>query len=446
MKKIWLAFLLLFSYQFFFGTFIYLFDIEQESVLTFNLSDLDEPKDDAKVLLLNDNEKALAVRLSMIKHSESSIKIAVHQFKDDATSNLITAALIERLEQGVTVDIIIDGVMNSSLQQDNYRLLVGHGATLKAYEPNVFLLPYKTQNRLHDKLMIFDEMTAIIGGRNIGDRYFTNGDIAVDDRDIFLIDETVVADMNRYFEELIDSDFAKDIQKKDVDIEILKTFNQKYRDYQETYSLENIYTDALMQAIPVDGLLFVHNPINRLKKEPLAMNTLLDLLLQEQTGIIQSPYIVLNDYLEEQFLDLDDVELTFITNTIETSPNLFASSGYIFERNNLAQEHQLYEIQSDRTRHSKTWLIGDEYVAMGSLNLDPRSASLSTESILIIKSIDIYQQLHDDITSELDISLQVNEDGNYITNKSSMMIEQKPLKVLLIKAMGVFTYLFHDLL
>jgi len=446
MKKFLLVLLVLFSYQFFFGTFIFIFPIEQETNLEYDISVLEEFNDHALAFVNDDNEDALALRLSMINQSTSSIQIAMHRFIDDSSGDLITAALIEKLDQGVEVEIIVDGIMNPNHNIDIYRLLTTHGATLKVYEPKVFILPYKAQNRLHDKFFIFDDTYAIMTGRNIGDRYFTNAETSVHDRDVLFMDQHTISEMVTYFDQLMNDDSAHVLSHENADTEFLGIIQQKLLDYQSNHDLDGLYQTFLNQMIPIDGIMFVHNPVNQFKKEAVLMDTLFDLLNQEKQGIIQSPYIVLDNQLEEQLSLLEDVDLTFITNTIQTSPNVLASSGYIYDRETIAQMYTLYEIQSTQTRHTKTWLIGDEYLAIGSLNIDPRSRSLSTESMVIIKSKELYDETFDYVLTEIDISLAVDDTGDYIVDYTISQIDEKRSKTIIIKIVSFFTYFFHDLL
>ncbi len=61
---------------------------------------------------------------------------------------------------------------------------------LKLYEPVNPLKPWTLNNRLHDKAIISDKKIAIIGGRNIGDRFFAPDSYTKEityDRDIIIV-------------------------------------------------------------------------------------------------------------------------------------------------------------------------------------------------------------------------------------------------------------------
>jgi len=444
MRKVVLLIMFVFSYQFFFGTFLFIFPVEKDSDLTFDLTVLEHRQAYAQVI--DDNEDALNLRLSLIQQSQESIKIAVHQFKDDASANLITMALIERLKDGIEVEIIVDGLMNPNTSQDNYLLLKHYGASIKVFESNVLLLPYKGQNRLHDKFFLVDGMYGLISGRNIGDRYFIKEENAVIDRDLFFIDPDTVEDMTSYFNQLADPTYSRSIEGKLRDDELEDIYQEHYDAYIEGHNLSTFFTNLMEGLLPVDGLIFLHNPINRWKKEPVLMNTLLDLVKKEGRASIQTPYIIFDKELAIQFDEVKDADIRILTNTIQTSPNIFASSGYIFDRKNLAEDFQLFEIQSNLSRHTKTWLIGEDYLAIGSLNIDPRSNRLSTESMVVVKSNDLATIVQDQMHQEFDQSLQVDASGSYLEVDGINTVETTFFKNTLIRIVGLFTYFFDALL
>jgi len=444
MKKIALLIMFVFSYQFFFGTFLFIFPVEKDSDLTFDLTILEEKQ--AYAQIIDDNEDALNLRLSLIQQSQESIKIAVHQFKDDASANLITMALIERLKDGVEVEIIVDGLMNPNTSQSNYLLLKQYGASIKVFESRVLLLPYKGQNRLHDKFFLVDDVYGLISGRNIGERYFIKEENAVIDRDLFFVDPDTVEDMSLYFNQLSNPSYSRSIEGTLKDKEIEHTYQEHYDAYLAAQSLSTFFNNMMEGLLPVDGLIFLHNPINRWKKEPVLMNTLLDLVKKEGQASIQTPYIIFDKKLALQFDEVKDADIRILTNTIQTSPNIFASSGYIFDRKDLAEDFELYEIQSNLSRHTKTWLIGEEYLAVGSLNIDPRSNSLSTESMVLVKSSDLASIVMEQMHQEFNQSLQVDASGSYLEVEGIDKIETTFFKNTLIRIVGLFTYFFDALL
>jgi len=57
----------------------------------------------------------------------------------------------------------------------------------------------------------------------------------------------------------------------------------------------------------------------------------------------------------------------------------------------------LYEYYGEGTIHAKSYIFDQRISMIGSFNLDPRSAFLSTESMVVIDSIPIAKALSDNI-------------------------------------------------
>ena len=71
-----------------------------------------------------------------------------------------------------------------------------------------------------------------------------------------------------------------------------------------------------------------------------------------------------------------------------SSPNVIAHSGYRNYRNQLANSTlDLYEYQDpDQSLHMKSIVIDEQIAAVGSFNFDSRSMELNTESMVILDS------------------------------------------------------------
>lgn len=85
-------------------------------------------------------------------------------------------------------------------------------------------------------------------------------------------------------------------------------------------------------------------------------------------------------------------------------------------------------------------------VAIGSFNLEARSAFLSTESMVVIHSEEVTEQFGKNIETYTDESLLVGEDYKYVENPNVEEREVNLLKVILIKVLAVPLRLFDYML
>ncbi|MEG0127100.1 MAG: phospholipase D-like domain-containing protein, partial [Clostridia bacterium] len=73
-----------------------------------------------------------------------------------------------------------------------------------------------------------------------------------------------------------------------------------------------------------------------------------------------------------------------------------ASADALFHKGSIQKmDLSLYEFQGDRSMHTKTMLIDQDLSIFGSFNFDIRSAYLSTELMLVVKSEEVNQMLED---------------------------------------------------
>ncbi len=97
-------------------------------------------------------------------------------------------------------------------------------------------------------------------------------------------------------------------------------------------------------------------------------------------------------YLEEEFLE--GKEVTLLTNSLASSPNLFGVAGYKGKRRFLADwATEIWEYYGPGSLHGKCVLYDDHLSAVGSFNMDARSSFLSTETMLVIDSAEFNSHL-----------------------------------------------------
>lgn len=173
------GFLAYLIYAFFFFTIIFIFNKpsskkDMEEVLSKPLS---ESRKNDKATLIESVEDAISVRLSIIDNAQSHINIAYYKFTDGIVGNLILGSLLKAADRGVKVKILLDGIIQfSNLNKNINKVFLGFVAhpniEVKLYEPFNPFLPLSWNNRLHDKMILVDNKFALIGGRNIEDRFF----------------------------------------------------------------------------------------------------------------------------------------------------------------------------------------------------------------------------------------------------------------------------------
>lgn len=110
-------------------------------------------------------EKLLAV----IDGATQSLRLLYYMFCNDISGQAVMAALMRALERGVAVSLIIDSFGSDQTPAAFFEPFRHAGGNYHVFSPK-WRVTYLIRN--HQKLLIADDRTLIIGGFNIADDYF----------------------------------------------------------------------------------------------------------------------------------------------------------------------------------------------------------------------------------------------------------------------------------
>ena len=365
-----------------------------------------------RVSLIESPEDGISVRLSLIENANSHLDLAYYKFTDGQVSDLILGSLLDAADRGVKIRILLDGIIQlGNLNKKIDDVFLGFKShpniELKLYEPFNPLLPIAWNNRLHDKIILVDKTFALIGGRNIEDRFYlrdTYGGGFVQDRDVLIyhdktsnkdnyIFSSVIDDMQGYYDLLWQHEYSKPkhkymsnrkIKKGKISIDKLRSQHQAFKEeFLETYFKGIQMIDWVEVTQPTNGIRFVSNPIGRTNQDPRCLKAIIQLTAEAKTNvIIQSPYIIpsrsIRSLFNEYAIDIEDA--TLLTNSNASSPNLLAISAYKNHKKKLIDNNiHIYEYQGPGSIHGKTAMFDKQISVMGTFNIDPRSSYIDTE-------------------------------------------------------------------
>ena len=418
---LWIVYLIFFQI-FIFAVVIFQVRSPLPSNLEYDVDALREtPIQDSYAYLLECRQEALNVRLALIHQAKTSIALTSYAIYDGQARDVLYGALLSAAERGVTVRLVIDGFIEGRFMSDYQTttyLMTHPNIEIRFFEPFSIWRPHAVQNRLHDKLLIIDEQYGIIGGRNIGDRYFldTSNSVAVTyDRDVLIFgrpSSQAVQDMSMYFNELYNHPFShreKPSEPSSSSEAVKQNLLEAHEDFivAETLDLDSIMNHLHEAAIQTGTITFLRSPLNRMHKKPVIFNTLQQLAGAYEAFFVQTPYFIADRTMRAHFPNFSDVEVTVLTNSPITNPNLLAVAGYMSVRQSLAARTTLYEYHARSSIHAKTILMGDDITVIGSYNIDPRSVSLSTESVVVIHSVAFQSVVREAIEPLITSSLHI---------------------------------------
>ena len=416
-----------------------------------------------RVALVESADDAILVRLNMIANAKESVDISYYTLIEGDTTEAMLASILDAADRGVKVRVLLDGLFHNltgRLKGAIYGFELHPNINVKLYEPLNLLSPWTWNNRLHDKLIIADEKLALIGGRNIGDKYFlqeTMKEGFVKDRDVLIFRESdapsVISDMKNYYDRIWNYQHSKSPVKKLSSKQEVKgeEFNQSlrklYMEFERKYFRE---LDWHKKTLATDSIKFVYNPIGRVNQDPWCLRELLNLSAKAKESIfVQSPYIIPSRSMKTQMakFHMDFKKVTILTNSVYSSPNPFAISGYVNNKKDIIDRGiEVYEFQGPESIHGKTYIFDDTTSVIGSFNFDARSSYINSESMVVITSKEFTDQLMENVAVDLSKSLKVDKDYSYIENKALEQGKVPEVKRALIWFVAKITFFLEYLL
>jgi cardiolipin synthase len=142
-------------------------------------------------------EDRLSAVLQLIGDAKKSIRMFFYMFGTDATGREVMDALVHAAERGVTVELVLDSFGSSDTAHSFFDPLVNAGAHYHFFGSR-WGLGYLIRN--HQKMLIIDDLHALVGGFNITDQYFgRKGDESWEDLGL-IVSGAEAAHLGEYFD------------------------------------------------------------------------------------------------------------------------------------------------------------------------------------------------------------------------------------------------------
>lgn len=410
-----------------------------------------------RVALVEDPLVSLGTRIRLISEAESTLDISYHSMHMGESTDYFLAAILDAAERGVKVRFLLDGMSSgfSGKYKDLAKALGSHeNIEIRLYNSMNLLKPWTFNGRMHDKYIIIDNRFLLLGGRNIGDKYFGpegyDKNLSID-RDVLVYNsawqtdsrESSLFQVKKYMESIWkceSSERAFTEKGKTSDNEKTRLLSIM-KDLRDEHPL--LFTQPLnieKTTFPTNKITFFANDISIFKKEPKVGYIISHLVMNaEEKVFLQSPYVVLSSSIETALNEIGKKDITYeiLTNSLQSSPNLPAYSLYLSDREKiLSTGATIYEFQNNNGIHAKTYIIDDRMSIIGSFNMDPRSEYIDTEIMLAIDSPEFTEYLQKIVKLYKKNSLVVGPDGEYIPNPDVEEFEVSKIKRFAFKTAG----------
>ena len=397
--------------------------------------------------LLHAGEEGLLARAQMIEAAERTLDLQYYIFRGDKTGLLLCEALLRAADRGVRIRVLVDEAERVA-GDEQIELLDAHpnvevrifnpfayrGTSRRVRAVEFLFNASRLDYRMHNKLFVADNAVALIGGRNIGDEYFQiDPESQYGDDDLF-VGGPMARQLSKTFDEYWNSALAIPVAslnsgptaeqfeafRKHV-VEHRDTLARTGADYVKRIAAGEPFRTiaAAKQLIFTDAELVYDSPDKKRVDRGEIPGQLIFPKLIEAAAAARSEFLIVTPFFVPggdgmrlfDELRKRNVRVRILTNSLESTPELLAHSGYIKYRQPLLERGvELYELRarlgSSRgsgerpwlltygtyALHAKMFVIDRARVLIGSVNFDLRSWHLNTEIGLIIKNDELAQQ------------------------------------------------------
>ena len=313
-----------------------------------------------KVDTFIDGEKKFAELINDIRLAKKFIHIEYYIFRMDNLGKVIINELKKKVDEGVEVRLLVDGMGSKSLRGKKINYIRSLGIKFYLFFPGI--LPYintRINFRNHRKIVVIDGNIGYVGGFNVGDEYINRGEQFKYWRDTHIrIQGEAVNELNKRF--ILDWDYASEGELKS---------------YDEYFISQEGNGDIGIQIIS-------SGPDN---KEELIKNAYMKIINNAKKKVyIQTPYLVLDEPMKEA-LKISALSGVDVRIMVPGKPDHFFMEWILSANMGELMECgvKIYKYENGFI-HSKTIIADGKVASIGTANLDIRSFQLNFEINAVI--------------------------------------------------------------
>jgi putative cardiolipin synthase len=393
--------------------------------------------------LLGSGMDAFVARMALAEAAERTLDLQYYIFHDDLTGKLILDNILSAADRGVRVRILVDDTTAKG-RDAGIAVLSSHPRIeVRIFNPSAgrssasWLLSAaadfdRINHRMHNKMFVADNQAGVVGGRNIGDEYFSAREgVNFADLDLLALGP-VVQDLSRIFDEYWNSEWAYPIEalhRLTPDHAALEKAREMLTEHRSA-ARDSEYAKRLRESDLLKRLLAQELPLvwapaqivydrpekvgggdkdSTMRLGPQLRSTVTEV---RSELIISSPYFIPGENGIALFKKLREqgVRVRILTNSFAANDVAVVHSGYARYRKDLLKLGvELYEIKpslveaseqqqkhfgsSGASLHAKSFVFDRRQLFVGSLNLDPRSLYLNTELGIVVESPELAEKL-----------------------------------------------------
>jgi putative cardiolipin synthase len=405
--------------------------------------------------LVVEGMEAFAIRLQSARQAERSIDVQTYIWHADTTGLTLAHELLQAADRGVRVRLLVDDV-DARAKNAGFAALDAHpNIEVRVFNPfasrsgSLQMVSEGVRNfsrinrRMHNKSWIADNRVALVGGRNLGDEYFSASDeVNFIDLDFAMVGP-VVRDVSASFDRFWNSDSAWPIallDAKSVTPEALQRLRTRL-DENAALAAGGRYAQALREndgirrLVAGDGELQWSTNYRFVSDDPAKVSmdqrdasramvgaAIVPLIRNAQQSLrVISPYFVPGEQGSAGLVERvkAGAQVQVLTNSLAANDVATVHGGYSRHRKQLVEGGvQVWELKPTRVAgqnsqekekhdkksssfsgssgaslHTKAMSADDRELFVGSYNLDPRSTWLNCEQGVFVEDAVLATQL-----------------------------------------------------
>lgn len=389
-------------------------------------------------------------RIQLAKRAQESLDLQYYHLENDETGRWLLRALRDAANRGVRVRLLLDDLYTGG-QDELFLGFASHpNVQVRLFNPfccaresgqaGRFIASLsdlkRVNHRMHNKLLVADGAMAVIGGRNVANEYYLRSmSENFIDLDAFVVGNVlpaISALFDRYWNSLAAYPLESVARSPLGKAELLAYFEEQTGPDRTPEPPPLVSNDVLGYAPIADDLdagrlglnwgtayVFADHPDKpfdgeaggELMETSVTYNVLEAVSMAKREVVASSPYFVPGQKGMKFLKQLRDrgVKVTVLTNSLGSTDEPIVHTGYSrYRQQMLAEGIELYELSSSRVKdnkrpflfgsslgrlHAKLFVIDRKTSFIGSMNLDPRSATVNTEFGAVIDSPEVAREL-----------------------------------------------------
>ncbi|HEY4069228.1 MAG TPA: phospholipase D family protein [Burkholderiaceae bacterium] len=393
---------------------------------------------------------SLDARIQLARRAQVSLDVQYYDFADDETGRWLLRALRDAANRGVRVRVLIDDLYTGGKDPLWLAFAAHKNVQVRLFNPFCCARDHgqgvrfvasanewsRVNHRMHNKLFIADGAMAVIGGRNVANEYYLRSmSENFVDVDAFTVG-WIIPPLQNLFDRYWNSDPVyplEAIAKTGLTPEELRARFEEWTGPARTPPPAELPPNDILGYGPIaddldlgrlgliwgDAYVFADYPdkpfdseLNGEALETSVTYNVFEAIRAAKTEVVaSSPYFVPGPTSLEMLKELRDrgVKVTVLTNSLASTDEPIVHIGYAAHREEMLRMGiDLYELSSSRLRdnkrpflfgkslgrlHAKLVVIDRKRLFIGSMNLDPRSATINTELGAVIDSPPLAREL-----------------------------------------------------